>query len=145
MEKNIDNSIEATYPVSRLKNFPVSFLAINLGLIGFTLAWQRAEHILKIPLKVSSYLLYFSIATIVFVLTVYSMKMFKYPEEVKKEFNHPIKLNFYPILAKLFLIASIIYLAGNMTLSKYLWWAGVVIQFVFTIIIMSAWRMISIS
>ena len=47
--------------VSRLKNFSVSFLAICLGLIGFTLAWQKAEHILKLPIFISSYLLYFTL------------------------------------------------------------------------------------
>ena len=48
-------------------------------------------------------------------------------------------MNFYPILAKLFLIASIIFLGSNLALSKYLWWIGVVLQFIFTIIIMSTW------
>jgi tellurite resistance protein len=139
MKNNVNDAPEEAHEFSRLKNFPISFLAINLGLIGFTLAWQRAEHVFKLPFTISNYLLYFSIATIIFVVTVYSIKIFKYPEEFKKEFNHPIKLNFYPILAKLFLIGSIIYLAGNITLSKYLWWAGVIVQFSFTIIIMSAW------
>lgn len=124
---------------TRLKNFPISFLAICLGLIGFTLAWQKAEHILKLPFTISNYLLFFSVLIIGLVVTTYLIKIIKYPEEIKKEFNHPIKMNFYPITAKLFLISSIIYLGSNLTLSRYLWWAGVIIQFIFTIIIMSAW------
>ena len=125
--------------LNRLKNFPISFLAICLGLIGFTLAWQKAEIILKLPILISNYLLYFTVFVIVVVLVIYLLKIIKYPKEVKKEFNHPIKLNFYPILAKLFLIISIIYLSINMSASKYLWWVGVILQFIFTIIIMSAW------
>ncbi len=125
--------------LDRLKNFPISFLAVALGLIGFTLAWQKAESILKIPFSISTYLIYFSVLVIGIISTVYLVKIFKYPGDVKKEFNHPIKINFYPIIAKLFLILSIIYLAINMTISKYLWWAGVATQFTFTIIIMSAW------
>lgn len=124
---------------NRLKNFPISFLAICLGLIGFALAWQKAEIILQLPVILSTYLLYFSISVIGIISTLYILKLIKYPNEVKKEFNHPIKINFYPIIAKLFLIASIIYLASNLTVSTYLWWAGVVIQFIFTIVIMSAW------
>jgi len=130
---------ENKYQFNRLKNFPISFLAICLGLIGFTLAWQKAEGILKLPFTISNYLLYFSILIIVILSTVYLLKLIKYPNEVKKEFSHPIKLNFYPIIAKLFLISSIIYLAINIDASKYLWWIGVIIQFIFTIIIMSAW------
>jgi len=127
------------YEFNRLKNFSISFLGICLGLIGFALAWQKAESILNISIKLSSYLLYFSITIIAIVSFTYLLKLIKYPKEVKKEFNHPIKLNFYPIIAKLFLILSIIYLSLNLTVSKYLWWIGVILQFAFTIIIMSAW------
>lgn len=127
------------YKFNRLKNFPISSLGICLGLIGFTLAWQKAEQILKFPFIFSNYLLYFSIAIIGIILSTYILKLIKYPDEVKKEFNHPIKLNFYPIIAKLFLISSIIYLTINNDISRYLWWIGVVIQFIFTLIIMSAW------
>ena len=126
-------------PVNRLENFSISFLAICLGLIGFTLAWQKAEEIFKLPFVISNFLLYFSIAVMGFVIITYLIKLIKYPESVKKEFHHPIKLNFFPILAKLLLITSLIYLSINMSASKYLWWAGVIVQFIFTIVIMSAW------
>jgi len=139
MKNKSKDEFEEVYRFNRLKNFPISFLAICLGLIGFTLAWQKAEHILKLPIFVSNYLLYFTLFVIITVLLIYILKIIKYPKEVKKEFNHPIKLNFYPILAKLFLISSIIYLTINIDVSKYFWWIGVVIQSIFTIIIMSAW------
>jgi len=139
MQDTTESLTQEEYPLSRLKNFPVSFLAIALGLIGFTLAWQKAEHILAIPLVISPYLLYFTLVVIAVILCTYLAKIIKYYDEVKKEFNHPVKLNFYPILAKLFLIASIIYLESDFILSKYLWWIGVVIQFFFTLVIMSAW------
>ena len=126
-------------PVNRLENFSISFLAICLGLIGFTLAWQKAEEIFELPFVISNYLLYFSIAVMGFVIITYLIKLVKYPESVKKEFHHPIKLNFFPILAKLFLITSLIYLSINMSVSKYLWWGGVIVQSIFTIVIMSAW------
>lgn len=127
------------YEFNRLKNFPISFLAVGLGLIGFTLAWQKVEFIIKLQYSISNYLLYFTITIISIIFFIYIIKIIKYPIEVKEEFNHPIKLNFYPILAKLFLITSIIYIPLNIIISKYLWWTGLVIQFIFTIIIMSAW------
>ncbi len=128
-----------TYKFGRIKNFPISFLALGLGLLGLTLAWQKAEHILKLPLKLSGPLLYTSVAIIGLVLVSYLLKLIKYPKKVKQEFNHPIKINFFPIIAKFFLISSIIYLSLNMTVSKYLWWIGVSLQFLFTLIIMTAW------
>jgi len=135
----MENKFEEKHEFNRLKNFPISFLGPCLGLIGFTLAWQRAETVLKLPILISNYLLYFTLFIIIIVLSTYLLKMIKYPNEVKKEFNHPIKLNFYPILAKLFLITSLIYLGINMSVSKYLWWMGVILQFIFTIIVMSVW------
>jgi tellurite resistance protein len=139
MENNSKEEFKEVYVVSRLMNFPISFLGVSLGLVGFTLAWQKAEQILQLHFSIGTYLLYFSVIVTGFIFAVYIAKIIKYPSEVKKEFNHPIKLNFYPILAKLFLISSIIYLRLDITVSEYLWWIGVVLQFVFTIIIMSAW------
>ena len=59
--KMVNNPIKQNgeFKFNRLKNFPISFLAICLGLIGFTLAWQKAEIILKLPILISNYLLYF--------------------------------------------------------------------------------------
>ena len=127
------------YNLKKLKNFPISFLGLALGLIGFTLAWQKAEIILKLPFAISNYLFYFSLGITVFIFIIYIMKIIRYPSEVKKEFNHPVKINFYPILATLFLIVSIICLNINFTISKYTWWAGILIQFIFSIIVISAW------
>jgi len=134
-----DNNNSVNAKVSRLRNFPISFLAICLGLIGFTLAWQKAEEILLLSFSISNYLLYFSLGVIAVVLFIYILKIFRYPAAVRAEFNHPIKLNFYPILAKLFLITSLIYLSIDMNISRYLWWIGVIVQAIFTIIILSAW------
>jgi len=124
---------------NRIKNFSISFLAIALGLVGFTLTWQKAEDILKLPIILSNYLLYFSLIITGIIFIIYTIKLIKYPKEVKKEFNHPIKLNFYPIFAKIFLILSIINLGLNLTISRYFWWMGVITQFVLTIVIMSSW------
>lgn len=124
---------------NRIKNFPISFFAIVLGLIGFTLAWQKAEDVLKLPFAISTYLLYFSLLIFILIFILYLIKIFKYPVDVKKEFNHPVKINFYPLIAKILLIISIIYLSINLTASRYIWWLGVIVQFIFTIIIMSSW------
>jgi len=139
MEENIKNKAFGLKEISRLKNFPISSLAICLGLIGFALAWQKAEYILELTFGISNYFLYLTIVLFAVIALIYFFKILKYPEEIKKEFNHPIKLNFYPILAKLFLIASLVYLAISMPVSKYLWWIGVVLQSIFTIIIMTIW------
>lgn len=128
-----------TITLNRLKNFPISFFSVSLGLFGITLAWQKAEEILQFQYSISSILLLISLLITGVISIVYVAKMILHFSDVKKEFRHPIKINFFPIISKLFIIGSIIFLGLNMTVSKYLWWIGVVAQFAFTIIIMSYW------
>jgi tellurite resistance protein len=80
-----------------------------------------------------------SIIVFAVISIIYSIKIIKYPKESELEFNHPIKINFYPLLAKILLILSIILISINTSASKYIWWTGVIIQSIFTIIIMTAW------
>lgn len=123
---------------TRLENFPISFLVVPLGLSGLALAWQKAEGVLLLPLSLSPYLTGLAVLSLLIVLITYFAKVIIYIDEVKKEFNSPIKINFYPILAKVLLILSIIYLA-NEHISAPLWWAGVILQSVFVIIVISTW------
>ena len=124
---------------NRLKNFPVNFLAVLLGLMGYSLALQKAEHALGLPVSVYSPFLYFTMTLFLVFLVTYTVKGFKYPQEIKNEFNHPIKINFYPILAKLFLILGIIYFPLNVQLSKSFWIIGALLQFLSSVIILSIW------
>ena len=123
----------------RIRGFPISFFAVALGLMGLTLAWQKAEPILDLPVRASLPLLYASTAVFAAIFIAYIAKIARYPDEAKKEFRHPVKLNFFPLLAKILLIMSIIFLAIDMGTSSALWWAGVILQLAFTLIIISAW------
>jgi tellurite resistance protein len=124
---------------SRIKNFSISFFAIVLGLVGFTLVLQKTEPFLSFSFYVYNYFLYLTLTIFLIILLIYITKIIKYPQEIKKEFFHPIKINFFPLLAKIFLILSIIYLNINMAYSKNLWIVGVILQFVFSIVILSTW------
>ena len=72
-------------------------------------------------------------------MVIYVSKLIKYPIDVQNEFKNPIKVNFYPILAKLFLILSVIYIPLNTQLSKYFWFIGVILQFIFSVAMMYIW------
>ena len=125
--------------MNRLKNFPITFLAIILGLTGFSLALQKAEQILNLPFSIFPLFLGISIITGIAFTIIYTFKIIKFPKEAKEEFNHPIKMNFYPIIAKVLLILSIIFLPLDMSISKVLWILGVISQLTFSIVIASSW------
>ena len=124
---------------SRLKNFSVSFFAIVLGLTGFTLALQKSEALFNSPFQLYIYFLYFSLVVFFIICFIYLGKIIKHPKEVVNEFFHPVKINFFPLIAKILLIFSIIYLNINLSYSKIFWTTGAFLQFIFSIIILSVW------
>lgn len=125
--------------LDRLQNFPISFFAVPLGLTGFTLALQKAEEIWETHFLLSNYFVLITIICFVLISTAYFTKSIVAFREVKKEFTHPIKLNFFPIFSKIFLLLSIIFLSKNIQIAEYLWIIGAVLQVVFTLIIVAKW------
>lgn len=123
---------------SRLRNFPVSFFAVALGLMGFTLAFQKAGHVFSF-IRGYEWSLVFSNVVFIVISLIYITKLILCYAEVEKEFNHPVKINFFPLIAKIFLVASIIFLEINSGISEILWFAGVAIQFLSSLGVMSIW------
>jgi tellurite resistance protein len=106
---------------------------------GFTIAWNRAEHIFDTGICLSSVLL--GITTILFVaLTlIYAAKAFKYPQEVMGEIRHPVKLAFVPTFSIGLLLLSIAYLNIAPTLSFWMWTVGTVLHLTITLYVLSSW------
>ncbi len=123
----------------RLKYFPMSFFSMILGLAGFTIAFQKVEEILGFPYELSPYVLLTTIFVFAALSIVYLAKIIKYPDEVKKEWNHPIKINFFPIFSISFLLLSVALLGINMVYSKYLWMIGSSLHLIITLAIISIW------
>lgn len=123
----------------RIKHFPISFFSMILGMAGSTIAFQKAEQILKIPIQLSQYIL---VSTLIFfgiISIIYLIKIIRFSDEVKKEFNHPVKLSFFPTFSISLLLLSIAFLSVNISISKYFWMFGAIIHLIFTIKIISIW------
>lgn len=132
-----DQSRAAARP--RLQFFPISFFAAVLGLTGMTIAFQRAERLLGMPFAISNVLLAASLAVFLAIATFYALKAARYPDAVKREFAHPIKINFFPTISISLLLLSIAFMRLNSDVSRAFWIAGIVIHLLFTIAILSAW------
>lgn len=124
---------------SRLCNFHITFFAIVLGLAGFTLAVQKAGGLLPALHPASTVLLYLTVALFGLVGAAYSYKAVTCPGAVQKELNHPIKINFFPLVAKILLVLSVVLLERNMTASFYSWAVGTTLQFAASLYIISEW------
>ena len=124
---------------SRLCNFHITFFAIVLGFAGFTLAVQKAGGLLHALHPVSTVLLVITVALFVVVGVIYLMKVLRCPGAISHELSHPVKLNFFPLVAKILLVLSVVMLERDMTISYYSWFVGMVMQFVASIFIISEW------
>ncbi len=124
---------------TRIKYFPVSYFSVILGLTGFAIAFQKAEAILKFPFHIGNYIFFLAVAIFSIFSIAYLLKLIKFPEEVKKEFNSPIKLSFFPTISISLILFSIASLSLNKPLSLCFWVTGTLMQFLFTVAVMSIW------
>ncbi|HBY05928.1 MAG: C4-dicarboxylate transporter/malic acid transport protein [candidate division TM6 bacterium GW2011_GWE2_42_60] len=123
----------------RIPNFPVSFFSVVMGLVGFIIAFEKAVEIFQlsgvIPLVILG-----ATATIFFGIGfMYLAKLVLHKEEVIKEFNHPVKISFFPTFSVSLLLFSIALLPFFQSLSFVVWLFGTVLHLIFTFVIISQW------
>lgn len=123
----------------RLPNFPVSFFSVTMGLAGFSIAGQKIEPLTGINNNGSTFLLGLTVIVFISLLLSYFFKILLHYNEVKKEFSHPVRLNFFPAISISLLLISIALLPLSHIGSKYVWWAGTILHLYFTLTILSIW------
>ncbi|TKY45954.1 S-type anion channel SLAH3 [Spatholobus suberectus] len=97
-----------------LLRFPVPSFGICLGVSSQAILWKAlatspSTQFLHISLKVNLILWFISIALIATVFTIYLLKIILYFEAVRREYYHPIRVNFFfaPWIALLFLALGV--------------------------------------
>ncbi|RXI37912.1 C4-dicarboxylate ABC transporter [Malaciobacter mytili] len=125
-------------PSNRLQFFPVMMFAVIMGLSGLTLVCKRASEILGINEYL--YLILKTITTFIFVavLLTYLFKFLTYTIEVKKEFNHPVRINFFAAISISFLLVSLIY-KDIFIISEVLFFIGAFLHLFFTFNTLKFW------
>lgn len=124
---------------SRIQHFPVAWFAMIMGLGGLTIAWRRAEDILHLPYHISPVLLGISTLFFLALLLAYGAKALKYPEAVRKEWMHPVKMSFVPTLSIGLILLSIAWLPADVHYSKLLWMLGSALHLGLTLYVMTQW------
>jgi tellurite resistance protein len=110
-----------------------------MGMSGFTIAWHRAESLLALPVTPSPILLALTIGIFILLVLVYAAKLLKYPQQVKAEFAHPVKLNFFPTISIGLILLSIALLPYAPAVSAIGWSIGATLHLIFTLYVLSAW------
>lgn len=124
---------------NRIKNFPVSFFAMIMGMSGLTIAWQKAAHVLDVSSNIATPLVLLTCLLFIGLALTYSLKLARFRHAVAEELQHPIKLNFFPAISISLILLSIVFLSINLQVAHVLWLAGVVLHLGFTLYVMSVW------
>lgn len=131
--------MQTTRAHSRLEHMPISLFATVMGLAGLTIATQKAGTLWgfgELPVLALT-----ALTSLVYLLVfiAYTAKWWHYPEAVKHEFSHPIRLSFFPASSIGMILLSIVYLPYQSDLAFMLWALGSTVQLLFTLVILSNW------
>ncbi|MFP4640063.1 MAG: SLAC1 anion channel family protein [Guyparkeria sp.] len=124
---------------NRLPHMPISMFAIVMGLAGLTLVLQHAERAWGLPSGIALTSVVIDIAVFAAIAVAYLSKWVRYPAEVRGEFNHPIRLSFFPAISiGLILLATATFRMWP-SLALAFWVSGVVLHLLLTLTILSRW------
>ncbi|MBN2755343.1 MAG: SLAC1 anion channel family protein [Candidatus Goldbacteria bacterium] len=125
--------------VSKLQYFPVTVFSIIMGISGLAIAFYRAYHLGWFPFWPYFLVVLFDGILFILFLFVYGLKMIKYPEEVKAEYGHKIKINFFSAVSISFLLVSVAFYGYLPMVSMVLWYAGVAMHVLLTFHTVAFW------
>lgn len=110
-----------------------------MGLAGLTIAWEKAQSILDMPLNMGGALAWFTALVFVVLLTLFLTKLVRFKQAVMAELNHPVKLNFFPAISISLILLSIAFKDIIPSLSASFWYTGTFLHLLFTLYVMSTW------
>ena len=124
---------------NRLKYFPITLFASVMGLAGLCIVLLKMAPVLHFSNYFGVTLLYLVSAWFVLLNIIYGLKWIRYPEEVKVEFNHPVRMHFFPAYSICFLLFAIAFLTVNPAVSMVTWWIGAVLHLLLLLRTLYAW------
>ncbi len=124
---------------SRLREFPLSWFAMIMGLAGLTIAGNRAALAFGWASSPGHVLLPVVGGLFALVAAVFAVKWARYPAVVLEEIRHPVKLAFVPTFSISMLLLSIAAVHDAPALSRGLWYAGTALHAILTLHVLSSW------
>jgi tellurite resistance protein len=134
-------SVSAATPHSptRLANFPITFFAISMGMMGLTLALRAGETTFALDHTVSSIVLVVSALLFGTTAVLYAAKALRHPAEVSADWHHPVKIAFFPAVSISLLLLATALLEIVPALAEVFWMIGTAAQGLLALAVISAW------
>lgn len=133
------NNPAPAVPQSRLAHYPIPLFATVMGTSGLAIAWKKAGHVLGLPAEIGLALQWWALALFVMIALGYLAKIALHWEAVKKEFAHPVRLNFFPAISISLLLLGTAFADTTRYSAAGIWMTGATLHLCFTLIVMSSW------
>jgi len=138
-QEKMNSNIQQECEQNRLKFFPIMMFAIIMGMGGLSITYEKAGAWLGFPHIIGQVLTYLTTGLFFVIALVYIAKYIKYPQAVKNEFNHPIRINFFAAISISMLMLAIMYKEINTTISMAFWYPAVALHFFLTMHTIKNW------
>lgn len=123
----------------RLENFPVTFFAVMMGLLGLCLAMTAAEEAAGASGSVSQFILGAAVAVFIVLAGFYGLKLLRHPTAVKAEWNHPVRIAFFPTISISLLLLGTALAPRIPDLAYVVWSIGAAAQAVLSLSVVANW------
>lgn len=124
---------------SRLEHMPVTLFTVVMGLCGFTLALRAGEAALGIGHLASAVAHWLTMGIFACIALGYLAKLLRHPDAVQAEWQHPVKLAFFPAISIALVLMSIVMLAPYPGLARAMWLIAVPMQLGLTLAVVNGW------
>ena len=125
---------------SKLEHFPITLLPSVMGLVGLAIAFLKFQHFYQVEAPIGQTLLYVATGWFTLILVGQIARFLAFPAAVKKDWRHPIRVNFFPALSICFLLLAIAYNELHQVgVARVLWWIGAPLHLVLLLSILYRW------
>lgn len=124
---------------NRLQYMPVSFFAMVMGMVGLTIAWEKASEIYQFSNLIYSTLLMLSITIFVVLSALYLYKGFSFRQAVMQEWSNPVKMNFVPAISISLLLFAVAFMPVSMSVSRLFWVSGTLLHLMLSMMVINSW------
>lgn len=120
-----------------IRYFPILLFSSVMGFSGVTIAIRLIEKSFEWNHILSS--IFLIVSTLLFLLNAGFLiyRLIRFPAEVKADFNHPIRMNFFAAISISLLLLAVPYFEISKGVSVVLWVSGTILQLGLTLTILT--------
>lgn len=112
----------------KLQYFPITLYAVIMGLTGLTIIFNKFYQFNWLPSFLYTGMLLSVSGLFIIISVLYATKAILHFNEVKADFQHRIRINFFSAISISVLLLSIAYHPFHYLTSMLLWWIGLVMH-----------------